>query len=78
MEIVYPVEPIVPAKNVNALRVDNCGVAISCAGRVRRAIGRQFFPRVRLEVEAIEVIAAVSAVVPTKNVEVVVKGDACV
>ena len=78
VEIVHAVKTIVPAKNVDTLGVNNCGVSISCTWRIRRPIWRKFFPLVCLKVEAVEVIATIGTIVATKNVEMIVKGDTCV
>ena len=73
MEIVNPVVPVVAPKDVYAPVVHNCGVPVPWGGWLRVAVGGELAPRVGLEVEAVEVVTPVCAVVASKNVEVVLE-----
>ena len=71
MEVVNPVVPIVPPKDVYAPVMHDRGVPISRRGWLRVAVGGELAPRVSLEVEAVEVVTPVRSIVASKNVEVV-------
>ena len=50
-------------------------MAISWGRWLSVIVGSQFTPRIGLEIKAVEIIAPVRTVVPTKNVEVILESD---
>lgn len=75
VEVVDSVVAIVSTEDVDAAIMDNCGVPVPWRRRLGVAEWGELAPRIRLEIEAIEVITPVCTVVPTENVEVVLEGD---
>ena len=75
MEVVDSIITIVSTEDVDAAIMDNSGVPVPWGWWLGVAEWGKLAPRIRLEIEAIEVIAPVCAVVPTENVEVVLEGD---
>ena len=75
VEVVDSVVAIVSTKDVDAAIMDNRGVPVPRRWRLGIAEWGKLAPRIRLEIEAIEVITPVCTVVPTENVEVVLEGD---
>ena len=75
MEIVNSIVPIVPTEDVNASAVDHSSVSISGTGWLRAAVRIQLTPVIGRKIEAKEVITAISSIIATKNVKVVVESD---
>jgi len=74
MKIVNPIEAIVAAKDIDTLVVDDSGVTVAGRGRLSSAHGKNFNPRVGVEVELEEVISSVGPIVAAEDVEIVLKG----
>ena len=77
MEIVNSVVAIVSTKYVDASIMYDSSMTISRRWRLCIPIRWQLTPRVCLEIKAVKVITSVRTIVPTKNVEVVLKSDWC-
>ena len=75
VEIVDSVVAVISTEDVNAATMDDSRVSIPRAGRLRAPIGIELTPRVRGEVKAVEVIAAIGPIVASENVKVVVHSD---
>ena len=72
MEIVHTVKAVIPAKDVNLPVVYHGDVPVSGAGRC--IVQRQnFCPLVCLKVKLKEIISAISPIIASKNVEIIVK-----
>ena len=75
VEVVNPVIPIVTTKDVNTATVDHGCVTVTRTWRLRAPVRIQLTPVVRREVEAEEIISAISSIVATKDVKVVIERD---
>lgn len=75
VEIIYTIIAIVAAEDKNASTVHNCGMSVTWTGRLWATVGVKLRPGVRGEVELIEVVAAIGAVVATKYVKVIIDGN---
>ena len=75
VEVINPVVSIIAAKNVDLARMHHCCVAIARTGRRGTTIRIELAPSVCREIEAVEVITTVGAIIATKYVEVVIQGD---
>jgi hypothetical protein len=74
MKVIHSIKPVVPTKNVDESLVDYCSVSVPC--RRRWIINREYFcPLIILKVEFEKVISAICAIIPTKDVKVVVQCD---
>jgi hypothetical protein len=72
MKVIYSVESIVAAKNVNCPLIDNGCVSVSCWGWW--IFNRQYFrPWVSLKVKLEKVISTIRAIISSKDIEVTVK-----
>ena len=76
MEVINAIVPVVSTENVDSTSVDDCSVAVTWTGWLRASVRVKLRPCIRCEVEAVEVIPSIRAVVPAEDVEVIVDCDA--
>ena len=72
MEVINTIIAVVSTKDIDASAVDHSSVTISRTWWLGTAVCIQLTPGIGRKVEAEEVITAVSAIVATKDIEVVV------
>ena len=72
MEVINTIIAVVATKDINASAVDHSCVTISRTWWLGTAVCIQLTPGIGRKVEAEEVITAVSTIVSTKDIEVVV------
>ena len=75
MEVINSIITIVATENINAASVDHRCVPVARARRLRTSVRVELAPIIRRKVEAKEVISAISAIVASEDIEVVIEGD---
>lgn len=73
MEIINSVVAIITTEDVNAAIVHDCRVPIARRWWLRPLLRHDFEPVIRLKAEPEEVVSSVRAVVPSEDIEVILK-----